>query len=62
MPKRARYVASVAAGQHPLAAALTALGGQSATTTWVRRERPYCVLTEARFASIRELAQTILCG
>ena len=55
-----QYVASVAAGQHPIAAALVALGGQSATTRWLRRERPYSVLSEARFANVRQLAEAIL--
>ena len=55
-----QFVASVTAGQHPVAAALTALGGDRVSTTWLRRERPYGVLTEARFAGIRELAEAIL--
>ena len=55
-----QYVASVAGGQHSIAAALAALGGNPLGTTWVRRERPYSVLIEARFAGIRELAEAIL--
>jgi len=54
------YVASIAAGQHPIAAALATLGGHAVSTAWVRRERPYTVRTEARFDSIRRLAEAIL--
>ena len=48
------------AGKHPVAQALRRLGAQSVTTTWLRRERPYAVMTEARFADLRQLAMAIL--
>jgi hypothetical protein len=56
------YVASVVAGQHSVAAALTSLGGHPIATTWLRRERPYTVLTDARFGNIRDLAEAITRG
>jgi hypothetical protein len=47
-------------GRHPVAVALGELGGQVVTTTWLRRDRPYIVLTEARFTDLRQLALSIL--
>ncbi len=43
-----------------MAQAFRRLGAQSVTTTWLRRERPYTVMTEARFADLRQLATAIL--
>jgi len=43
-----------------MAQALRRLGAQSVTTTWLRRERPYSVMTEARFADVRQLATAVL--
>jgi hypothetical protein len=54
------YVLAAKAGQHGVARAFRALGAQSVTTTWLRRERPYSVMTEARFADVRQLAMAIL--
>jgi hypothetical protein len=54
------YVAAADAGRHPVARALGALGAQPVTTNWLRHERPYSVLTQARFAGLRELALAIL--
>jgi hypothetical protein len=54
------YVLAAAAGKHPVAEALRRLGAASVTTTWLRRERPYTVMTEARFADVRQLALAIL--
>jgi hypothetical protein len=48
------------AGTHPIAKALQRLGGRSVTTTWLRRERPFSVMTEARFADARELVRAVL--
>ena len=48
------------AGEHRVARAFRSLGARSVTTTWLRRERPYSVMTEARFADVRELAMAIL--
>jgi hypothetical protein len=54
------YSLAVGAGKHPVAEAFRHLGAQSVTTTWLRRERPYTVMTEARFAGLRQLATAIL--
>jgi len=54
------YYLAAGAGTHPAAQALRRLGAQSVTTTWLRRERPYTVMTEARFADLRQLATAIL--
>lgn len=54
------YSLAAAAGKHPAAQALRRLGAQSVTTTWLRRERPYTVMTEARFTDLRQLAMAIL--
>lgn len=54
------YVLAAGAGKHPMAEAFRRLGAQSVTTTWLRRERPYSVMTEARFADVRQLATAIL--
>jgi hypothetical protein len=54
------YYLAVGAGKHPVAQAFRRLGAQSVTTTWLRRERPYTVMTEARFAGLRQLATAIL--
>jgi hypothetical protein len=47
-------------GTHPIAKALQRLGGRSVATTWLRRERPFSVMTEARFADARELVLAVL--
>jgi hypothetical protein len=54
------YVLAVDTGMHPIANALQALGGRRVTTTWLRRERPYSVMTEGTFADARELVLAIL--
>ena len=54
------FTLAVGAGTHPIAKSLQRLGGRTVTTTWLRRERPYSVMTEATFADARELVQTIL--
>ena len=54
------YFLAASAGQHPVAQSLRALGAQAVTTTWLRRDRPYGVLTEGRFAELRALATAIL--
>jgi hypothetical protein len=54
------YFLAASAGKHPMALALRRLGAQSVTTTWLRRERPYSVMTEARFADVRQLAMAVL--
>jgi hypothetical protein len=54
------YFLAASAGRHPMAEAFRRLGAQSVTTTWLRRERPYSVMTEARFGDVRQLATAIL--
>ena len=54
------YALAASAGMHPIAKALQRLGGRSVATTWLRRDRPYSVMTEARFADARELTLAIL--
>lgn len=54
------YVLAARAGQHGVARALRSLGAQAVTTTWLRRERPYSVMTEGRFADVRQLVVAIL--
>ena len=56
------YVLAAGAGVHPMAQDFRRLGAQSVTTTWLRRERPYSVLTDAHFADIRQLALALLRG
>jgi hypothetical protein len=54
------FTLAVGAGTHPIAKSLQRLGGRTLTTTWLRRQRPYSVMTEATFADARELVHTIL--
>jgi hypothetical protein len=54
------YTLAVGAGAHPIAKSLQRLGGRRVTTTWLRRERPYSVMTEGTFADARELVLAIL--
>jgi hypothetical protein len=54
------YFLAAAAGNHPVAQALRRLGARQVTTTWLRSERPYSVMTEGRFADIRQLATAIV--
>jgi hypothetical protein len=54
------YYLAASAGMHPVALAFRRLGAQSVTTTWLRRERPYSVMTDARFPDVRLLVVAIL--
>jgi hypothetical protein len=54
------YVLAVTAGQHPVAQAFRRLGAHAVTTTWLRRNRPYTVLTEARFSSLEQIFRAVL--
>jgi hypothetical protein len=54
------YFLAAAAGKHPVAQAFRRLGAQTVTTTWLRRTRPFTVLTEARFANIEQLFKAVL--
>jgi hypothetical protein len=54
------YVLGARAGQHGVAQAFRGMGAESVTTTWLRRDRPYSVMTEARFADVRQLTMAIL--
>jgi hypothetical protein len=54
------YVLGADTETHGVAQAFRQLGALSITTTWLRRERPYSVMTEARFGDLRQLAMAIL--
>jgi hypothetical protein len=54
------YFLAASAGTHGVAQAFRHLGAQSVTTTWLRRGRPYSVMTEGRFADVRQLTMAIL--
>lgn len=54
------FVLAATAGKHPVAQAFRRLGAQAVTTTWLRRDRPYTLMTEARFGDLRALAMAIL--
>jgi hypothetical protein len=54
------YFLAASAGKHGVAEAFRRLDAQKVTTTWLRRERPYSVMTEGRFADVRQLAMAIL--
>ena len=54
------YILAATAGQHPVARAFRRLGAHAVTTTWLRRNRPYTVLTEARFSSLEQIFRAVL--
>lgn len=54
------FFLAASAGSHPVAQAFRHLGAQAVQTTWLRRERPYSVATEARFGDLRQLTLAIL--
>ena len=54
------YLLAARAEQQPIAAGLRRLGARPVTTTWLRRERPYSVVTEGRFADLRQLALAMI--
>ena len=54
------YVLAADTETHGVAQAFRQLGALSITTTWLRRERPYSVMTEARFGDLRQMAMAIL--
>lgn len=54
------YVLAATAGTHPVAQAFRRLGAHAVTTTWLRRDRPYTVLTEARFSSLEQIVKAVL--
>lgn len=58
--EEAEYLASFAAGEHPIAEALRGLGAQPVTAQLVRARRPYTTYTEGRFPSVAALAETVL--
>lgn len=60
MAEEQEYFLAASAGRHPVAQAFRRLGAQSVQATWLRRERPYSVMTEARFADVRQLALAVL--
>jgi hypothetical protein len=54
------FFLAASAGSHPVAQAFRHLGAQAVQTTWLRRDRPYSVATEARFSDLRQLTLAIL--
>ena len=54
------YFLAATAGKHSVAHAFRRLGAQTVTTTWLRRDRPYTVMTEARFASLEHVFKAVL--
>jgi len=54
------YVLAAHTDQQPIAAALRRLGASAVTTTWLRRERPYTVVTDGRFTDVRQLALALI--
>jgi hypothetical protein len=54
------FFLAASTGAHPVAQAFRRLGAQAVQTTWLRRDRPYSVATEARFGDLRELTLAIL--
>jgi len=54
------FVLDVNAGNHSTAQDLRELGGRSIRTAWIRRERPYGIVTEAQFSDLRALALAVI--
>ena len=54
------FLDRLAAGQHPMLTALQSLDPSHSRARFLRRERPYTVLTEARFERIDRLVQRLL--
>lgn len=54
------YLLAADAGRHAVAAALRGLGAASIETRWIRRERPYSVMTDASFTDVAAIATAIL--
>jgi hypothetical protein len=54
------YFLAGRAEQQPIARALRRLGATSVATTWLRRDRPYTVVTEGRFTDLRQLVAAML--
>ena len=55
-----KFVLAADAGTHGPAEFLRTVGAQSVKTTWLRRERPYTLMTEGRFTDLRQLALAVL--
>lgn len=60
MAEEQDFVLAARAGRHPVADALRRLGGRDVSTTWLRKERPYGVMTEARFDDAGQLARAAM--
>lgn len=54
------YFLAATAGTHPVALAFRQLGAQTVSTTWLRRNRPYTVMTAARFSSLEQILKAVL--
>jgi hypothetical protein len=54
------YILAARAGQHAVARTLRSLGGTRIETTILRRDRPFTVMTDARFGDLAELAVSMI--
>ena len=54
------YLLDARAGRQAIARALRSLGASSVDTTLLRRERPFTVVTDGRFADLAELALAMI--
>ena len=54
------FLNRLSAGQHPMLTALQSLDPSNSRARFLRRERPYTVLTEARFDRVDRLIQRLL--
>lgn len=59
MAEEQDFVLAARAGRHPVADALRRLGGRDVSTSWLRTERPYGVMTAARFDDPAQLARAV---
>jgi hypothetical protein len=54
------YLLAVTAGTHPVAQAFRRLGANAIAATWLRRDRPFTVVTEGRFSSLEQVFKALL--
>jgi hypothetical protein len=54
------YVDAVARGEHGVAEAFLALGADDVRIRWLRSERPYAVMVDARFDSLTDIFEQLL--
>ena len=60
MAEEQDYILGARAGRHPVALALRSLGATRVDTTILRSDRPFTVVTDARFMDPGELARALL--